>query len=174
MNYLDLIIFVFLVIAFILGFKDGFIRKLIGSLGFFLGILFGILFASYAGNFIRIVTGMDVYFAEILGGFIIFLATMVVAAILKRVVHPFDKINNMVNRIVGGFVGTLQIMFFISAVFYLLNIFNLPAKETRETSFLYPLSSQFIPKSIEVVGKIFPGTKSSIKELIIDKDKKES
>lgn len=174
MNYLDLIICIFIIIAFILGFKDGFIRKLIGSLGFFLGIILGIIFASHAGNFIRIVTGMDIYFAEILGGFMIFLATMVLAAILKRVIHPFDKINNMVNRIIGGVVGTIQILFFISAVFYLLNIFSLPSKEIREGSYLYTFSAQFIPKSIELVTKIFPGTKTSIKELIIDKDKKES
>ncbi len=174
MNYIDIIILILLVIAFVLGFKDGFIRKLIGSAGFFLGIFFGIMFAGYAGNFIRIVSGMDIYFAEILGGFIIFLLLIILSAILKRVLHPADKINNMVNRIVGGVVGTIQILFFISAVFYILNIFSIPSKSSRDASFLYGFSSEFIPKSIEFVGKILPDAKSSIKELIIDKDKRES
>jgi len=174
LNYIDLVILVFMAIAFILGFKDGFIRKLIGSAGFFLGIFFGIMFASSAGNFIRTVTGMDVYFAEILGGFIIFLLMIIIAAVLKRILHPADKVNNMVNRIIGGIVGTVQILFFISAVFYILNIFGIPSKSTREDSVLYGFSSKFIPKSIELVGKLIPGAKSSIKEIIIDKDSKDS
>ena len=94
MNYLDFIFGGIAVAAFILGFKDGFVRKLIGSLGFFLAIFLGIMLSDSLGSILNKMFGMEKYLAEILGGLVIFLLVIMITSILKRVIHPFDKVNN--------------------------------------------------------------------------------
>jgi uncharacterized membrane protein len=63
---------------------------------------------------------------------ILFIAIMIVTTILKRVIHPFDKVNNLINQLIGGFVGIVQILFFISALLLLFNIFDFPDKKTQQ------------------------------------------
>lgn len=170
MNYFDIVLIIILIVAFILGFKDGIIRKLIGTAGFFLAIFLGILLAKTAGSAVHSITGIEAYFSEILAGFFIFVLVIVITSVIKRVVHPFDKINNMVNRILGGITGMIQILFFISAALYLLNVFKIPEQETRDTSFLYSPFASFLPEVIDQIENFNPYTKKSIKEFLIEKD----
>ncbi len=151
MSFLDIIIFVFCAIAFVLGYKDGFVRKLIGTLGFFLAVYLGIKFAVPGGTFLNKVMGVEPEFAKVLGGFFIFVLVIFITSLLKRVIHPFDKVNNLINRIVGGFVGSLQILFFLSAAFYFMNIFGSPAKESRDKSMMYGTVASILPAAIEKV-----------------------
>lgn len=170
MNYLDIIFIVVAVAAFLLGFKDGFVRKLIGSLGFFLAIFLSIIFSVTSGNIINKLLGMEKYLAEILGGFIIFLVVILITSLLKRVIHPFDKVNNLMNRITGGVVGVIQIIYFLSAALYLLHIFKVPSEKDQAKSFSYSSMYKLLPKTIDYIGEFTPNPKKSIKELIIEKD----
>ena len=65
MNYLDFIFAGIAVAAFILGFKDGFVRKLIGSLGFFLAIFLGIMLSDSLGSILNKMFGMEKYLADL-------------------------------------------------------------------------------------------------------------
>lgn len=170
MNIFDIIILVIIFIGFVLGYKDGFIRKLIGLIGFILAVFLAVKFASWLGQIIESITGIEIYLSEIIGGVIIFLVIIFVFSILKRYIHPFDKVNNFVNQFVGGLVGTMQILFFVSAFLIILNIFNTPAKESRENSFLYYKIYNLIPVTIEYVSQYKAEPKEIIKEYIRDKD----
>ncbi|MCK6612921.1 MAG: CvpA family protein [Ignavibacteriaceae bacterium] len=170
MNYLDIILLIVLVVAFILGFKDGIIRKIIGTAGFFIAIFLGVILAKSAGGVLHSITGIEPYFSEILAGFFVFVIVIVLTSVIKRVVHPFDKINNMVNRILGGITGMIQILFFISAALYLLNVFGIPSQDTRNESFLYSPLASFLPGVIDQIENLNPDTKKSIKEFLIEKD----
>lgn len=170
MNYLDIIILVVCVLSFILGFKDGFVRKLIGSVGFFLAIILAIKFSTWLGNIFNVVTGIELYLSEILAGFSIFLLIIVLISIIKRVVHPFDKVNNLINRILGGLVGAIQILIFLSAFFYLTNLFSFPGDVDKEKSFFYKSVAKILPLTISYLQEITPTAKDSLKEYIIEKD----
>ena len=170
MNYLDFIFGGIAVAAFILGFKDGFVRKLIGSLGFFLAIFLGIMLSDSLGSILNKMFGMEKYLAEILGGLVIFLLVIMITSILKRVIHPFDKVNNMMNRLTGGVVGVIQIVFFVSAALYLLHIFKVPSEKDQAKSISYSTLYKLLPKTIDYIGEYAPNPKTSIKELIIEKD----
>ncbi len=170
MNYLDFIFGGIAVAAFILGFKDGFVRKLIGSLGFFLAIFLGIFLSDTLGSVLNKMFGIEKYLAEILGGLIVFLVVIMVTSILKRVVHPFDKVNNLMNRIAGGVVGVIQIVYFVSAALYLLHIFKVPSEKDQTNSISYSSIYKLLPKTIDYIGEYGPNPKTSIKELIIEKD----
>lgn len=170
MNYLDIIFGIIAIAAFILGFKDGFVRKLIGSLGFFLAIFLGIFLSEPFGIILNKVMGTEKYLAEIMGGFLVFLAVILITSFLKRVIHPFDKVNNLMNRITGGVVGVIQIVYFISAALYLLHIFKVPSEKDQKKSFSYSTLYKLLPKTIDYIGEYTPNPKKSIKELIIEKD----
>lgn len=170
MNYLDILILVALLIGFLLGFKDGFVRKLIGIIGFVTAVVVAILFASHFGHLIESVLNIEYYLSEIMAGMILFIALMVVTTILKRVIHPFDKVNNLINQLVGGFVGIIQLMFLISAIFLLLNIFDFPNKKTQNDSYLYKYAYGVIPTSINFLKDYTPDTESVIKDYINQKD----
>ena len=170
MNYIDIVIFVAIIVGFLLGFKDGFVRKLIGIIGFIAAVTIALLFSSSLGRFIESSLGIEFYLAEIMAGLILFIAIMIVTTILKRVIHPFDKVNNLINQLIGGFVGVLQLLFFMSAIFLLLNIFDLPDKKTQYASILYKYAYGVIPTSVNFLKDYTPSTEDVIKDYINQKD----
>jgi len=170
LNILDLILFFFILIGFILGFKDGFVRKLIGLIGFTLAISLAITFAFNLGRLVESITGIEIYLSEIIAGIIIFLAVIFIFSIIKRFVHPFDKVNNLVNQVTGGFVGGIQILFFLSAFLIILNIFNTPDKESQNNSYLYDKVYNIIPATIELLSEYKAEPKKVIKDYIRDRD----
>jgi len=161
---------VLILIGFILGFKDGFVRKLIGLIGFALAIFLAITFASNLGRLIESITGIEIYLSEIMAGIIIFLVVIFIFSIIKRFVHPFDKVNNLVNQVTGGFVGGIQILFFLSAFLIILNIFNTPDKESQNNSFLYDKVYNIIPATIVFLSQYKAEPKKIIKDYIRDRD----
>ncbi len=154
MNYIDFVIIFFLFIGFALGFRDGLIRKLIGLLGLVLGIILALEFYQGVALKISPFINNEIYLAEIVSWLVIFIGTIFLASILKRIIHPLDKVNRFTNQLLGGISGTLQILFFISGFLLFLDVFNVPDKDTRDTSLLYNNTYQVIPITIDlIVGK---------------------
>lgn len=171
MNILDVIIVAFIAVGFILGYKDGFVRKIIGLAGFMLAAYLSIKLAAAFGRTIESVFKIEFYFAEIIGGLVIFLVVILITSIIKRLVHPFDKVNSTLNQLVGGVAGMFQIMFFLSALFLLLNVFNQPSEKLTSKSYFHAKIINLIPSVINYVKNYTPETKKIIKDYINDKDK---
>jgi membrane protein required for colicin V production len=170
LNTVDIIIFIVLLVGFILGFKDGFVRKLIGLLGLIVAVLLTALFSSRLGVVIENIFDIELYLAEIMGGIILFLGTILIFAILKRIIHPFDKVKSLINQLVGGAVGAIELLFFLSAVLLLLNIFNIPDKKVQDNSLLYNHTYNVIPFTINYLKDYTPSTEEIIKNYINQKD----
>ncbi|HSL88671.1 MAG TPA: CvpA family protein [Ignavibacteriaceae bacterium] len=170
MNTVDIIIFIVLLVGFILGFKDGFVRKLIGLLGLIVAVFLTALFSSRLGVVIEKVFDIELYLAEIIGGIILFLGTILIFSILKRIIHPFDKVKSLINQLVGGAVGAIELLFFLSAVLLLLNIFNIPDKKVQDNSLLYNHTYNVIPFTINNLKDYTPSTEEIIKNYINQKD----
>ncbi len=170
MNIIDILIIVALLIGFVLGYKDGFLRKLIGFTGFILAIIFAALFKDNFGLSLEKYFDIEYYFAEILAGILIFFTTILVFSILKRIIHPFDKINSLLNKIVGGVVGGIQILFFVSAILLLLDIFDFPEEKTKKKSAFYNPTYTIIPSTFNLIKGYTPDTEKIIKDFINEKD----
>jgi hypothetical protein len=89
---------------------------------------------------------------------------------LKRVVHPFDKVNNLINQIVGGIVSSIQILYFLSAIFIIVNVFDLPDKDTRQQSIFYNNTFNVIPFTIQYLSYYTPQPRKLIEDYINEKD----
>ncbi len=166
----DIIIVITLLIGFILGYKDGFVRKLIGLIGFAIAITLAILFAAPVGRFLESATSIEFYLAEIIGGVSLFILIMILISILKRVVHPFDKVNNLINQLLGGAFGFIQVLFFLSAVFVILKIFDIPNEDTAKSAIIYPSVYKVLPATIDYLQQYTPDSRKIIKDYIIEKD----
>jgi len=170
LNPVDLIIIITVLVGFILGFKDGFVRKLIGIIGFVLAIFLAARFKDDFGLMIEYALSIEFYLSEIIAAVVIFLLVILIFTFLKRIIHPFDKVNNLINQIVGGVVGIIQLSFFLSAVFMLLNVFNIPGKATKDSSAFYEITYKIIPVTIDILTSYTPDTKKIIREYIEEKD----
>lgn len=169
MNYIDLAIILAFFIGFILGFKDGLVRKLIGLAGLLIALYLAVILSGPFGKAIENGFDIEYYLAEMIAGVLIFLSIILLFSIIKRMVHPYDKVNNFINQLLGGIVGSLQMLFFISALLYLLSVFGFPEKKTSESSLLYSQVYQIVPTTIELVGG-YTDSKKLIKEYINEKD----
>lgn len=171
MNYIDYFIFIAAIIGFVLGFKDGLIRKIIGLAGLIAAIFLAYKFANDFGKILSPIFNKDEYFSNVIAGIIIFLLTILIASIIKRLVHPSDKLNKFINQFIGGLIGIVQIIFFISGLFLFLKIFSYPDKTTGSNSLLYKSVYNLIPTTVEfVMGQREKGS-DLIKSIIEDKDK---
>jgi membrane protein required for colicin V production len=170
LNFIDLIILFIAAIGFILGFKDGFIRKVIGFAGFILAVVLAINYASDLGRYMERVLGIEYYLSELIAGMTIFILTIFMFAVLKRIIHPFDKVNNIINQLIGGIVGMIQILFFLSATLYLFNIFSIPSENTKKNSLVYGSVYNIIPGTIDLLSDYTPDAKKKIKDYINEKD----
>ena len=170
MTFLDLIIVVVILIGFILGFKDGFVRKIIGLLGFIGAVILAALFYEKLGVYVESLTGIEIYLSKIIAGITIFLVVMISISLIKRWVHPFDKVNNLINQILGGVIGTIQILFFLSAILFLLKIFEIPDDKTAKSSLLYSKAYELLPATIDYLNSYTPKTKELLKDYINEKD----
>lgn len=154
MNYLDYIIIIVVLIGFLLGFKDGLVRKIIGLAGLIIGITLAFQFSGKLGRMLIGLMNNDEYLSNLVAGILIFLAVVLIATILKRIIHPFDKVNRMINQFLGGVIGAVQIIFFLSALFLFLNVFGIPKADQRNASFSYNFVLDLIPRSVDfVMGK---------------------
>lgn len=151
MNYLDYIIIVFLLIGFLLGFKDGLVRKIIGLLGLIIGVVLAFQFSGSVGKILTPFFNNDSYLAGLIGGILIFLLTILIASIVKRLVHPLDKVNKFLNQLLGGVIGIVQLAYFTSTVFLFLNIFSFPKNIDRNGSAFYNSVLNLVPKTVEYV-----------------------
>ena len=170
MNPVDLIIVAAVLVGFVLGYKDGFVRKLIGIIGFVLAIISAAVLKDDLGRLIENAFGMEFYLAEIAGGVLIFFTVILIFTLLKRVIHPFDKVNNLINQLVGGVVGVVQLLYFLSAIFLLLNVFDIPGENTKEESAFYSGTYQIIPVTIDFLNNYTPQTKEIFEDYLKDQD----
>jgi membrane protein required for colicin V production len=170
LNPVDVIIVAAVLIGFILGYKDGFVRKLIGIIGFALAIISAAVLKDDLGRLIENAFGMEFYLAEITGGVLIFFTIILIFTLLKRVIHPFDKVNNLINQLIGGVVGVIQLLYFLSAIFLLLNVFDIPGKNVKNESAFYSDTYQIIPVTIEFLNSYTPQTKEIFEEYMKDQD----
>ncbi len=170
MNFVDYIIIVVILIGFLLGFKDGLLRKIIGLIGLILGVVLAYKFAGPFGRFLNSFFNHDEYLSNVIAGILIFLTVVLIASILKRIVHPVDKVNRLLNQTLGGIIGAIQITFFVSAVLLFLNVFQVPNSHQRAGSITYSFVSDLIPKTVDLMLGHNANPTDYIKELIEKKD----
>jgi membrane protein required for colicin V production len=137
--------------SFYLGYKEGFIKKVFHIIGFFVGIFLAIKFASNVGELFKSLMGVVDASASIIGGVTIFIFFQIITAIIVKATKVHDKVNHLINKLVGGLIGALQIVIFLSALFFVASKLSFPAEETAKNSFFYSGIKGIFPKIIDTI-----------------------
>ncbi len=166
MNYIDIIIILAVFIGLALGFRDGLIRKAIGLVGLIFGVFLSFSFYKSLGLVITPLFNDEKYLAEIFAFFLIFIVTLLLSSILKRIINPLDKVNRFTNQLLGGISGSIQIMFFLSGFFLFLNIFSIPSLKDQKSSLFYSKVYNVIPVCIDLIVGSDLDTKGLVKRFI--------
>ncbi len=151
MNWIDIVVVVLTLASFYLGYKEGFVKKVFDVIGFFLGIFLAIKFAGEMGSVYKKLLGVADGSAGIIGGVTIFIFFQVLTTIIVKATKIHDKVNHMVNKIIGGLAGAIQIVIFMSAIFFAASKLSFPAEETARGSYFYSSVRGLLPTIIDAI-----------------------
>ncbi len=172
MNYIDFILLGGLGIGFILGFKDGIIRKLIGLLGFTAGIVAAFVWSDTLGNKLMGFFDNEINLSRVIAGILIFFVVLIIFSIIKRLAHPADKINKFVNQFLGGIFGVIQMAYFLSGFLLFFHIFSLPPENIADKSLTYKTVYKLLPDTIDFLLGDENATQDYLKEFLDSAQKK--
>ncbi len=166
MNYIDFILLGGLGIGFILGFKDGIIRKLIGLIGFTAGIAAALAWADTLGAKLMGFFDNEINLSRVIAGILIFFVVLIIFSVIKRLAHPADKVNRFLNQLLGGIFGVVQMAYFLSGFLLFFHIFNLPPQNIADKSLSYNTIYKILPETIDFILGDKNATQDYLKEFL--------
>ncbi|HSW58046.1 MAG TPA: CvpA family protein [Dehalococcoidales bacterium] len=161
MNWLDIVILVFLAIAVIGGIKNGFIKSLFSLAGLIVGVVLAGRFYTTLAGYLTFIP--DEKIASIVAFLIIFALVSLIAALLGMI---FTRIASAImlgwlNRLLGGVLGLVLGAISIAVVLVILMKFTGIGDFVSESflaSFLIdklPLVLALLPKEFDVIEDFF-------------------
>ncbi len=151
MNYLDIILAIFLLWSLYKGMRKGIIKELAALIALIAGIYGAINFADNVQPYLKEQFAMESSFLPIVSFAITFIFIVLV---VKLVGFFIDKIIKavalgIISRLLGGIFGVLKTAFVLSALLLIINTFDYYLKlipiEQKKQSVLYKPISNMIP-----------------------------
>jgi membrane protein required for colicin V production len=170
MNFIDIIILIFIVLSAIKGFAKGFVIGITSLAGLVLGILFSLKYAGSLALNLQSIFGNHSKFIYIAAYIICFALIVLFVHIIGKSIEKVIEIAALgfVNRLGGAFLGIVKVLFVFSAIFYLLKIVDPESRiikpETKQKSFFYqpleyllPSTLPFLKTQLEKVNEAIEG-----------------
>ena len=141
MNYVDIIIIIFICFGALLGFKRGFTRELVSLVGLFAIIILSFILKNpisvflYShlpffnlGGIFKDITILNILIYEMIAFLIVFLVLLIIFKILVKITNVFEKILKMTivlsipSKILGALLGVVESLIFVFIVLYVLSL----------------------------------------------------
>ena len=141
MNYLDIIILIFLAFGALLGFKRGFTRQLVSLVGLIVIIILSFLLKNpisvflYSnlpffnlGGIFKDITILNILIYEMIAFLIVFFILLFIFKILVKITNIFEKILkatiilSIPSKILGAVLGIIESVIFTFIVLYILSL----------------------------------------------------
>lgn len=124
MNWLDIVIIVYLVISVISGLVQGLIKTLLSIIGVIVGILLASHFYTQLGGILTFISNRDA--ANVAGFIIILLVVMAVFSIIAWILRSFIKaiMLGLADKLGGGVLGFFLGALSISAILAIIVKYN--------------------------------------------------
>jgi membrane protein required for colicin V production len=159
MNWIDFVIVILLVLAFISGFTNGFVKEVASLAGLILGIWGAIIFSEF--------TAAKLYeWFDMTGQYVGIIAFLITFGIIVVLIHFIgmlaDKLIDAIslgflNRILGMVFGVIKSVLILSVIFVILNAIDarhpfLPKGRIEESKFYNPISD-IAPALFPIIGE---------------------
>jgi len=145
MNYIDIIIAIFLIFAFVRGIINGFFSEIAGLIAVIAGVYIALNYSFYLENYFTDASYID--WSETTINVVAFCATfLIVAIIIVLIGKVLTKIADitalgMLNKLLGGLFGVFKTALILSVLFILFDSFNKSVtiidKKTLDDSLFY-------------------------------------
>lgn len=126
MNYLDIIIGIFLLLGLIKGLKNGFFVELASLIALIAGIYGAIHFSYYAVDFLRERVSWSENTINLASFAITFIIIVIIISLAGKILSKIADFAmlGLVNRILGGIFGILKAAFIISVIIMFIAALN--------------------------------------------------
>ncbi len=157
MNWVDIIIIVYLALSVLTGFMEGLIRTVLSIIGLIVGIILAAHFYIQLGNILTFISNKNV--ANIVAFVIILVAVMIIAAIIGLILRSIVKniMLGWVDKLGGAVIGFILGVLSISAILAVIVKYDNASVITNSKL------SGFFLNQFPVVLKLLPSSFSDIK-----------
>ena len=157
MNWVDVVIIIYLALSIISGFVQGLIRSLLSIIGLIVGILLASHFYKQLGDILTFISNRNV--ADIVAFIVILLAVMVISALIGLVLRSIIKaiMLGWVDKIGGAILGLILGALSISAILAII------AKVSNSSLITDSKFAGFFLDKFPIVSKFLPGDFSTIR-----------
>jgi membrane protein required for colicin V production len=161
MTTTDIGIIIGIILYMLLGFRDGFFKKVFGILGFWGGLILAIKFMSPLSEYLMEWMSFSDDVSLILAFFLIFLFVVVAVNLMYRWFGKSGSENLTVkSRMAGAVLGAAQGLVGISLLLIMLSFFDVPEQADRDSSSLYRNIVKIAPKVFDYSTQWMPESKA--------------
>ena len=160
MNFFDILTLVALVWAIISGWRSGFVSQLLGLVGIILGIVLSLRYGAAVGGMF----GIDARFSVVAGFLITFVAVLVVATILSRLLAKVLSFIGLgwVNTLLGIVLSIVKGLVVLSMLYAAIYSLNLNSQLIEPDYFNNSVSFDIVRKCAEPLFDFWNEAKRSI------------
>jgi len=155
-DLIDYIILGFLVLGFILGFKDGFIKKIFSLIGFVISIIAALTFSPRTRSYLINYLDLNPSTAVVVSFVLIFLIVFILSKLIIKFIRPKKSVLGLIDRTIGGLIGIFQMGLFLSGILIFLSLFKFPSNEQKSSLKYYNFTYNLLPETFDFVKKIYP------------------
>ncbi len=147
MIYIDLIVIVVLVYAFLKGFSNGLVNELASFLGLLIGAIISYSFSDDLSKIIDDYVEIDGQILNILSFILLFILTSFLFTIAGKYMTKLIKYISLgtINRLLGGIFSSLKFLIIIVSISMVINYFSellaieiIPSDQTNKST-VYPI-----------------------------------
>jgi membrane protein required for colicin V production len=171
MNFIDIILGIFLLLGLVRGFMKGFFVELASLVALIAGIFGAIHFSYYASGFIANQVDWEENYINLAAFAVTFIIIIVIISLAGKLLTKLANIIalGILNKLLGGAFGVIKMAFLASVIILFFEAVNnnntLIEEETLENSVLYTPVSKIAPL-------VLPSILKEAKERdLLDKDK---
>lgn len=165
MNFVDILTAIALILFALLGFKDGFFRKLFGILTFFIAFIAATKLMDPVGDWIVDWFEFAPFFSYPFGFFISFLIVIFIINMLFRLLGPKATVLSILNRMFGALLGAAQGLLIASLILIILKFADIPSEQSKRESVFYHDIIEIAPKVFDSVLAVVPESKTFFEEI---------
>jgi membrane protein required for colicin V production len=154
---IDIIILFPMIIAGLLGVKDGFNRKIFGALATFTGIILGKIFQQDVAAPLIDIFGCSEASAPTYGFVLIWLIIQILTIVICRLLFSSEREIKIFDRLLGALLGLVQGVVVVSILLMYLALHQYPSRlEASQSRFYRPIIN-VAPQLFDLADKINAG-----------------
>lgn len=153
---IDYLIISFILIGFVLGFKNGFIQKVFSFAGFILAVFGAFTFSPRVRPYLIKYFDLNPSTAVIISFVLVFLIIILITKLIINIIRPKKSILGFVDRILGAALGTFQMGLILSGLLIFLSLFNFPDNKEKSKLKYYDFTYNLLPKTFGFIKKVYP------------------